>query len=376
MKKKKDIAVIGGGIVGIAHALTAAQNGLSVVLFERSPQAAGASIRNFGMIWPIGQAPGAIHQRALRTRDIWADIAPAADIWHQPTGSLHLAYAEDEMAVLSEFAQRAPALGYDVELLSSQEVQSRSNAVRPDGLRGGIWSTSEACVDPRQAIAELPNFLAREYGVELCFSTPVQALDLPNIYTPSTTWRAERAVVCSGVDFESLYPSIYQSSGLTRCKLQMMRTVPQPDSWQLGPMLAAGLTLRHYAAFRQCTSLASYSARVSRENPEFDQWGIHVMASQNGLGEITIGDSHEYDWHPDPFDKPEIDQLVMAYLQTFLTAPTLHIAQRWSGLYAKHPTDADFVAAPAPGVRIVNGVGGAGMSTSFGLAEEVFASWT
>ena len=63
-------------------------------------------------------------------------------------------------------------------------------------------------------------------------------------------------------------------------------------------------------------------------------------------------------------------------LQTFLAAPTLHIAQRWSGLYAKHPTDADFVAAPAPGVRIVNGVGGAGMSTSFGLAEEVFASWT
>ena len=62
--------------------------------------------------------------------------------------------------------------------------------------------------------------------------------------------------------------------------------------------------------------------------------------------------------------------------KSFLAAPTLRIAQRWSGLYAKHPTDADFVAAPAPGVRIVNGVGGAGMSTSFGLAEEVFASWT
>ena len=179
MEKKKDIAVIGGGIVGIAHALAAAQSGLSVVLFERSPQAAGASIRNFGMIWPIGQAPGAIHQRALRTRDIWADIAPAAGIWHQPTGSLHLAYAEDEMAVLSEFAQRAPALGYDVELLSSQDVQNRSNAVRPDGLRGGIWSASEACVDPRQAITELPNFLAHEYGVELCFSRPSRLLTCP-----------------------------------------------------------------------------------------------------------------------------------------------------------------------------------------------------
>ena len=99
------------------------------------------------------------------------------------------------------------------------------------------------------------------------------------------------------------------------------------------------------------------------------------MASQNGLGEITIGDSHEYGWQLDPFDKPEIDDLVLSYLRTFLKAPSLRIAQRWHGIYAKHAQDADFIADPAAGVRIVNGVGGAGMSTSFGLAEEVFDSW-
>ncbi len=376
MDEKRDIAIVGAGIVGLAHALAAARRGLSVVLFERAPQACGASIRNFGMIWPIGQEPGAVHQRALRTRDVWLDIAPAARLWHQSTGSLHLAYADDELAVLAEFAQLAPTLGYEVELLDAQGVVARSSAVRTDGLRGGIWSASEVCVDPRQAIAQLPLFLAREFGVELCFSTPVHAIDLPRVYTPSATWHVERAVVCSGVDFESLYPAIYADSGLTRCKLQMMRTVPQANAWQLGPMLAAGLTLRHYAAFKRCAALADYAARISRQRPEFDQWGIHVMASQNGLGEITIGDSHEYDWHPDPFDKPHIDRLILDYLQSFLAAPSLDIAQRWSGVYAKHPTRADFVASPAPDVRIVNGVGGAGMTTSFGLAEEVFTDWT
>lgn len=376
MENKRDVAVIGGGIVGLAHALSAAKRGLSVVLFERSPQACGASIRNFGMIWPIGQEPGAVHQRALRTRDTWLEIAPAAQLWHKATGSLHLAYADDELAVLAEFAQLAPTLGYEVELLDAQGVLARSGAVRAEGLKGGIWSASEVCVDPRQAIAQLPLFLARAFGVELCFSTPVHAIDLPHIYTPSTTWHVERAVVCSGVDFESLYPDLYAASGLTRCKLQMMRTAPQDNDWQLGPMLAAGLTLRHYAAFKRCAALADYAARISRENPEFDQWGIHVMASQNGLGEITIGDSHEYDWHPDPFDKPHIDRLILDYLQRFLAAPSLDIVQRWSGTYAKHPTRADIVASPAPNVRIVNGVGGAGMTTSFGLAEEVFTDWT
>ena len=45
-------------------------------------------------------------------------------------------------------------------------------------------------------------------------------------------------------------------------------------------------------------------------------------------------------------------------------------------MYAKHPEESDFVADVAPGVKIVNGVGGAGMTTSFGLAEEVFDAWT
>ena len=67
------------------------------VLFERTPQAQGASIRNFGMIWPIGQAPDKIHQRALATRQTWLDLALKADIWLAQTGSLHLAYADDRV---------------------------------------------------------------------------------------------------------------------------------------------------------------------------------------------------------------------------------------------------------------------------------------
>ncbi len=372
---KADIAVIGAGIVGLAHALAAAKRGHRVVLFERTPQAQGASIRNFGMIWPIGQTPGPIHQRALRTRQTWLDLAPKADIWLAQTGSLHLAYANDEFAVLTEFAALAPELGYSVELLDRDAVLARSHAVQPAGLKGGLWSATELCVDPREAIAALPDYLARECGVTLRFSTPVHHIDLPQIYTPAETWSVDRAIVCSGTDFESLYPQLFATSGLTRCKLQMMRTAPQPGNWRLGPMLAAGLTLRHYAAFKQCQTLAAYTQRIAAERPEFDQWGIHVMASQNGRGEIVIGDSHEYGWVIDPFDKPAIDQLILNYLQTFLAAPALHIAQRWHGIYAKHPDQADFIANPAPGVTIVNGVSGAGMTTAFGLAEEVFAKW-
>src|SRR5271166_2322196 len=109
---RADIAVVGAGILGLAHAYAAARRGRSVVVFERSPRAAGASIRNFGMIWPIGQAAGAIHELSLRSREIWLDVLIKARLPYIPTGSLHVVYRDDEAAVAHEFSEIAPRLGY------------------------------------------------------------------------------------------------------------------------------------------------------------------------------------------------------------------------------------------------------------------------
>jgi hypothetical protein len=54
-----------------------------------------------------------------------------------------------------------------------------------------------------------------------------------------------------------------------------------------------------------------------------------------------------------------------------LNVPDLEIAARWHGIYAKHPREAYFVAQPAPGATVATCVGGAGMTLSFGLADQV-----
>ena len=126
---------------------------------------------------------------------------------------------------------------------------------------------------------------------------------------------------------------------MMRCKLQMMRSAAVGNGWRLGPMLAAGLTLRHYRSFEECSTLAALKQRIARESPWFDRYGIHVLVSQNSEGELTLGDSHEYNDSVDPFDKIEIDELILGYLRTFLHAPELRIASRWHGVYAKHPDD-------------------------------------
>jgi len=369
-----DVLVVGGGIVGLAHAVAALGRGLSVCLVEREKAPIGASIRNFGMIWPIGQPPGDGGRWAMRAREIWRVMAREAGFWCRESGSLHVAYADDEHAVLAEFAQGDGA-DLSCQLLSAAETRGRCPGLRSDGLRGGLWSPNEVAVDPREAVGALHAWLSKQAKTRVIFGDPVVRLGGREAELASGEKLAARQVfVCTGANTESLYPTFYARQPLVRCKLQMMRTAPQPGGWRLGPHLAFGLTLRHYASFAGCPTLPALRARIAREMPEFDRFGIHVLAAQNGLGELVLGDSHEYGAAADEPDNPEIDRLILDYVYKLLDAPDLAPSARWNGIYLKR-TDGQpcFLAEPEPGVRIVNALGGAGMTLAFGLAEDAFA---
>ena len=127
----EDVGIVGAGIVGLAHAWSAARRGHRVTVFERGPAAAGASIRNFGMVWPIGQPAGELHALALRSRRAWLELARRAGVWVNPCGSIHLAHRADEWAVLEEFAELAPTLGYECQLLTRDEVLRRYAGRQP-----------------------------------------------------------------------------------------------------------------------------------------------------------------------------------------------------------------------------------------------------
>ncbi len=370
-----DVAIVGAGVIGLAHANEFAKRGLRVVVFEKQPIAQGASVRNFGMIWPVGQPLGDMYTLARRSRDLWEDVLLQAGIWHSPCGSLHVAYHDDEAAVLTEFGESAKGAGIPFELLSSHEVLSRFPAINPNGLQLGFFSPTEMTVDPREAIRQLPRYLHEKYGVDFAFDTGVLGYEDQIVKTTRGRWEAKRLLIATGTDFRDLFPEHFANTGLVPCKLQMMRSQAFGQSFELKTMLAAGLTLRHYRAFSTCPSLPKLIERLDREYPEYHRYGIHVMASQNGSGEIVVGDTHEYGNAIEPFDKPYLDELVLKYLQTFVQIPNLEIAAKWHGIYAKHPTKPFTVIECTPNVRGVIGLGGAGMTLSFGLAERVVQEW-
>jgi FAD dependent oxidoreductase TIGR03364 len=371
--KKKSAIVIGAGIVGLATARALAIRGYKVTIFERNERAVGASIRNFGMIWPIGQATGPLYERAMLSKSIWKEICTEARIWHDEVGSLHMAYHKDELMVITEYVE-ANHTYRDCSVLNPKETLHKSPAVNSDGLLGALWSSEEMIIEPRVAIGQIAQYLAEKYDVEFFWNTAISRVDYPKVMSGNNSWEADEIFVCSGADFETLYPELFSKTGITKCKLQMMRLVSQPGEWRIGPSLCGGLSMIHYPGFQAAASLPKLKKRYEEQYAEYLKWGIHVMVSQNGSGELTIGDSHEYGLVHDPFDKEYINNLITTYLQSFANFKDWELIQSWHGIYPKMTGgETELISQIAPGVALINGLGGNGMTLSFGLCEQYIA---
>ena len=141
-------------------------------------------------------------------------------------------------------------------MLTADEVLARAPFVNPTDLLGGMWSETELRVNPRVASALIAQWQATHFSVETCFDTQVTAVDGTVVRAADgRQWRAARIVICSGSDLQTLFPEKLQPSGLKLCKLQMLRSAPQPESVRQTAHLASGLTLRHYTAFQPCPTL-------------------------------------------------------------------------------------------------------------------------
>jgi D-hydroxyproline dehydrogenase subunit beta len=368
-----DLVIIGSGILGLAHALAAAKAGMSVEVIESTLAPQGASIRNFGMIWPIGQTPGELRDIALRSREIWLEVADQANLFNDPCGSLHLALHPIEAKLLNEFQSQNPNT---TTILSPDETIERFPLVNPAELQSALFSTSELCVNPREALAQLPNFLNSEHGIRFSFGETVTNIDGNDIRTNLRNLSASKIFVCPGANFKILFPDFFTHHGVQQCQLQMLRLEPPTPDKRLQTMIAGGLTLSHYLSFRDCPSFPLVNQHHSDYYPEFMKRGIHVMASQHQSSEVTIGDSHTYGLDLPPFTEEQTDQLILGYLAKLIQSETWRVSSRWLGTYSKHPTKPLLKEQMSDATTICASPGGAGMTLSFGWAERNIADLT
>ena len=110
MEVRQRLIVVGGGILGAMHAWYGRRNGFEVIHLEREAAARGASVRNFGLVWVSGRAPGAELALALRARELWGQAAiDVPGIALRTGGSLTVAVNDEEWAVVKAAANLSDA---------------------------------------------------------------------------------------------------------------------------------------------------------------------------------------------------------------------------------------------------------------------------
>lgn len=365
-----DIAVIGAGIVGLAHALAAARRGKRVVVIDRDAQANGASVRNFGFVTVTGQKAGECWHRARRSRDIWAEIAPRAKIEVIHAGLAMTARRPEAVAVLEAFA--ATEMGQGCDMITVDQARKKVPNLRNGALSAVLWSPHELRVESRDAVPRLAAWLEEAHGVTFRRNTLVRAVEPPVIETTGGTVRAEAAVICPGDDFLTLVPERIARYGLTKCLLHMMRVRPA-DGMRLGAAVMSDLGLVRYHGYADLPEAVALRRVLEAEQGEALAQGVHLIAVQSADASLVVGDSHLYADTPPPFAPSHVDQLILDELDAVLDLPDRTVVERWTGTYASAGDRLMLVDRVSDAVRAVLVTSGTGASTAFAIGEEVMA---
>lgn len=368
MSDRFDLAIVGAGILGLAHALAAVRRGLSVVVIDREEEVIGASVRNFGFVTVTGQQAGECWQRARRSRDVWLEVAPQAGIRVEHEGLLVVAQRPEAMAVLEAF--KGTQMGEGCALHTHEATERHYAAVLARGpIAGALFSPHERRVESRDAIPKLARWLQEAKGVTFRRRCQVRAVEPGRISTTDGEIFAPRAVVCPGDDLLTLFPERIAALGLSRCRLHMLKVMPA-EGFRLPAAVMSDLSLVRYLGYAELPEARALRARIEAEQPEALEHGIHLIAVQGADGGLIVGDSHHYGFSPQPFSREVVDDIILSELNRVLDLPGARVVERWSGTYAARPDKLMVRDAPAPEIRLVIVTSGTGASTAFAIAEE------
>ena len=161
-----DVAVAGGGAIGLACAWRAAGRGLRTVVLDAGDP--GAWEVAAGMLAPVTEAePGdeALLELGLRSAREFAAFCDelGEDAGHRRTGTLVVARDRDEAEALDRQLAFRRALGLEVERLRPSQARRAEPALAPT-VRLALDVPGDHSVDPRRLVAALARAFERAGG--------------------------------------------------------------------------------------------------------------------------------------------------------------------------------------------------------------------
>jgi glycine oxidase len=179
-KRGFDVAVVGGGVIGLACAWRLAQAGARVAVLERGEPGGGATRVAAGMLAPVGELtfgePELLELTLAAARlypEFVAELEAATGMstGYERLGALHVALDRDEAAQLRRVHDLQRSLELEAEWLSTRRCRELEPGLAPS-FHGGVLAAGEAAIDPR-ALTRVLVAACEGEGVEVRTGTEV-----------------------------------------------------------------------------------------------------------------------------------------------------------------------------------------------------------
>jgi len=180
--KRRELVVVGGGVVGLGAAREAARRGVEVTLVEKGHPAREASWAAAGMLSPFSEAveEGPFLDFGLASLKLWPDWVRALEaetdrsVPYRESGKVRVALSSGEEKRLRARIPWAQGRGLAVHWLDREGIREHEPRVS-EGARGGLLVERDFHVDNRR-LGEALEEGARQAGVEIRAGTAAREI--------------------------------------------------------------------------------------------------------------------------------------------------------------------------------------------------------
>jgi glycine/D-amino acid oxidase-like deaminating enzyme len=384
-----DLVIIGGGIVGVFAALTAAKAGHSVALVEKGVVGGEQSSRNWGWVRQqnrdVSELPMAIESLAM-----WESLSVETneDLGFQRKGLIYVTMDPATVATWENWGQLAKPFGVDTRMLSAAEARSMAPGTA-DAWIGGVHSPTDGKAEPSLAAPAIAR-AAMRLGAAIVENCAARGLEMTagrvsGVVTEHGTIRTQSVLLAGGAWASMFLRHHGVSLPQASIRSTSFRTAPLPEI-VTGGLSTPAFTLRRRIdggytiglSGRGRLELAPQGFRYAR------QFWPMFMARRDKLA-IRIGRSF-FDgpesmsrWSLDsvsPFERirmldpaPQqslIDEALVAMGETYPGLKgQIRVAQSWGGAIDWTPDGIPVISpiAKIPGLIVAAGFSGHGFGT-------------